>query len=219
MTEIIKSYEGANIRIAGTPENPLFCAADVCAVLEIANSRDALERLDADEKGVAITDTLGGKQTLSYVTESGLYHLTFKSRKAAAKRFRKWVTAEVLPAIRRDGFYLPTTESVPETSEYFKIINELVRIGCSPDAACNSVRLHIYQKAPAPTPKAPELSEIARIVGFISDEGGTWNDCIKKIQSCCRLPYVKAMHAMRQASVHGLIACPAKDGIWKKANN
>lgn len=103
--EGIEGKEAATVRVTGTAEAPLFCAVDVCAVLEIVNSRDALKALDEDEKGVALTDTPGGKQQLLHITESGLYHLIFKSRKAAAKRFRRWVTDEVLPEIRRTGHY------------------------------------------------------------------------------------------------------------------
>jgi prophage antirepressor-like protein len=102
---LTENFEDQVIRIAGTPDAPLFNATDVCGVLGLANSRDALSGLDDDEKGVALTDTLGGAQTMSYVTESGLYHLAFKSRKAAAKRFRRWVTSEVLPTIRKNGAF------------------------------------------------------------------------------------------------------------------
>lgn len=103
--EGIEGNETATVRVAGTADAPMFCATDVCAVLSIANSRDALNALDEDEKGVALTDTPGGRQQMLHVTESGLYHLIFKSRKAAAKRFRRWVTDEVLPEIRRTGGY------------------------------------------------------------------------------------------------------------------
>jgi prophage antirepressor-like protein len=99
------TFEATPVRVLGTTEAPLFVASDVCRVLEIVNPRDALGSLDEDEKGVGNTDTLGGKQGVNVVTESGLYALIFKSRKAAARRFRKWVTAEVLPALRRSGAY------------------------------------------------------------------------------------------------------------------
>ena len=89
--------------------NPWFVAADVCAVLEIRNNRDAISRLDDDEKDVVSTDTLGGKQEVTIVNESGLYSLIMKSRKPEAKAFKKWVTAEVLPSIRKTGSY-----SVPQ---------------------------------------------------------------------------------------------------------
>ncbi len=82
-----------------------FSLNDVCAVLEIANPRDAATRLDDDEKDVVITDTLGGRQEATVIDESGLYKLALRSRKAAAKRFTKWVTREVLPSIRQTGSY------------------------------------------------------------------------------------------------------------------
>lgn len=88
--------------------SPWFVAKDVCRVLEIVNHHDALASLDDDEKGVAITDPLstGGKQEVRTISESGLYSLIFRSRKPEARRFRKWVTGEVLPAIRKTGSYV-----------------------------------------------------------------------------------------------------------------
>lgn len=82
-----------------------FSAADVCSALGIKNHRDSLQHLDADEKGVVSTDTLGGQQKVSVVNESGLYALVLRSRKPEARKFAKWVTSEVLPAIRKTGGY------------------------------------------------------------------------------------------------------------------
>ncbi|WP_339079622.1 Bro-N domain-containing protein [Pseudomonas sp. TMP9] len=105
------SFDGAAVRVVLVDGEPWWVAADVCGALAITNARDALSRLDDDEKGVALTDTLGGNQQLSIVNESGLYSLIFKSRKAEAKRFKKWVTAEVLPSIRKHGTYvMPAVE-------------------------------------------------------------------------------------------------------------
>lgn len=99
-------FQGTEVRtITDADGNPWFVAKDVCAVLGIKNSSDALSSLDADEKGVATTDTLGGPQQVATVDESGLYALVFRSRKPEAQRFRKWVTREVLPEIRRTGTY------------------------------------------------------------------------------------------------------------------
>lgn len=83
---------------------PWFVANDVCEILGIANSRDALSRLDSDEQGVGNTYAYRG-QKMNIVNESGLYSLIFQSRKPAARKFRKWVTMEVLPSIRRTGKY------------------------------------------------------------------------------------------------------------------
>lgn len=96
-----------HIRVVEQNNQILFIAKDVCDALDIKNSRDALSRLEDDEKGVAITDTPGGKQKMVCVTESGLYALVFRSQKEKAIAFRKWVTSEVLPAIRQHGKYDP----------------------------------------------------------------------------------------------------------------
>lgn len=87
------------MRVVERDGKPWFVAADVCKALEIANSRDALTRIDDDEKGVASTDTLGGKQEVAIVNEPGLYSLVLGSRKPEAKVFKRWVTSEILPYV------------------------------------------------------------------------------------------------------------------------
>lgn len=99
------NFEGLPIRTGGTADQPWWVAADVCAVLGIANARDAVSGFAEDEKSVATTDTPGGKQQMLVVSESGLYRLVFKSRKPEAERFRRWVFSEVLPTIRKTGGY------------------------------------------------------------------------------------------------------------------
>jgi hypothetical protein len=85
---------------------PWFVANDVCGILALTNPRQALNRLDDDEKGVISNDTLGGVQDMNIVSESGMYALVLGSRKKEARRFRKWVTGEVLPTIRKTGRYI-----------------------------------------------------------------------------------------------------------------
>ena len=97
------SFRGCGVRTVMKDGEPWFVAADVCSVLEHTNARMAVGRLDDDEKGVTNVDTPGGDQASLIVNESGLYNLIFTSRKPQAKAFRRWVTAEVLPAIRRTG--------------------------------------------------------------------------------------------------------------------
>jgi len=105
MNLVQHTFENMNIRSTTINDNPWFVAKDVCGELEIDNSRQALSRLDEDEKGVILNDTLGGAQAMSVINESGLYSLILSSRKPAAKKFKKWVTSEVLPSIRRTGKY------------------------------------------------------------------------------------------------------------------
>lgn len=88
--------------------DPWFIASEICSALGIRNPRDAVSRLDEDEKGVAKTDTLGGAQEVTTISEPGLYRLIGRSNKPAAKRFNRWVCHEVLPAIRKTGTYSTT---------------------------------------------------------------------------------------------------------------
>lgn len=98
-------FEGQTVRAFAEADAPWFIAQDVCGCLNIVNTHRALAGLDEDEKGVHTVNTLGGEQQVLIVSESGLYALIFKSRKAEAIRFRKWVTAVVLPTLRRTGTY------------------------------------------------------------------------------------------------------------------
>lgn len=97
--------ESTPIRVQVINHEPWFVAKDVCQVLGIEKHRDAISRLDEDERGSVLVDTLGGKQQFTATNESGLYHLIFQSRKPEAKKFRKWVTGEVLPSLRKNGRY------------------------------------------------------------------------------------------------------------------
>lgn len=108
---VISSPEFGEIRSVMVNGEPLFVAKDVCEVLGLSKYRDAFSRLDEDERVSIKVDTLGGSQDMVAVNESGLYTLVFQSRKPEAKTFRKWVTKEVLPNIRKHGFYM-----TPETA-------------------------------------------------------------------------------------------------------
>jgi len=100
------SFEGADVRVFSRSDEPWWVLADVCKILEIRNSSDAANRLDEDERStIAITDSGNLNAERTIINESGLYSLILTSRKPAAKRFKKWVTAEVLPAIRKTGSY------------------------------------------------------------------------------------------------------------------
>jgi len=92
-------------RVIDKDGEPWFVLLDVCRELEIGNTSDAAGRLDDDEKGIDTIETLRGAQKSIIINESGLYSLILTSRKEAAKRFKKWVTAEVLPSIRKTGVY------------------------------------------------------------------------------------------------------------------
>jgi prophage antirepressor-like protein len=98
-------FNSNQVRTVSIEGQPWFVAKDVCNAVEIANPRDAINKLDEDEKGVVNADTLGGSQEISIISESGMYSLVLKSRKPEAKAFKKWITAVVLPSIRQTGGY------------------------------------------------------------------------------------------------------------------
>ena len=100
------NYESHQIRLIQDEEGePWWVMKDVCAILNISNYRDALNRLDADERGSVKVDTLGGPQEMSTVNEPGLYTLIIRSNKPDSKKFKRWITHEVLPSIRKTGKY------------------------------------------------------------------------------------------------------------------
>nr|WP_255700306.1 Bro-N domain-containing protein [Dethiosulfovibrio faecalis] len=98
-------FERKPVRIVFIDGNPWWVAKDVCEVLEISRVDSALRALDADEKGTQILSTPGGDQAMSVISESGLYTLIMRSNKPEAKRFKRWVTHELLPTIRKTGSY------------------------------------------------------------------------------------------------------------------
>lgn len=98
-------FEGSTVRTVQMNGEPWWVLKDVCGVLDISNSRNISARLDDDEKGVYLMDTPGGAQNMTIISESGLYATIMRSDKPQAKPFRKWVTSEVLPAIRKHGMY------------------------------------------------------------------------------------------------------------------
>ena len=105
--QVFQNAEFGEIRTVIINNEPWFAGKDVAEALGFTNSRDAIAtHVFDDDKGVEKIDTLGGKQNMAVINESGLYALVFGSRLESAKRFKYWVTTEVLPSIRRNGAYM-----------------------------------------------------------------------------------------------------------------
>ncbi len=117
------TFQGQGVRTFLIGGDPWFFASDVCAVLEIQNSRDALGRLDQDERSTV--DSTDGGPARNIINEPGLYSLILGSRKPEAKAFKRWVTHEVLPAIRKTGGYQAPGFAVPQT------LSEALRLAAS----------------------------------------------------------------------------------------
>lgn len=114
----VYTFSGTQVRTIVLNGIPYLVAKDVCSILDISNHKDAVSRLDDDEKLRSVIPTPGQNRNVILVNESGLYHLIFQSRKPEAKAFRKWVTSEVLPELRRTGSYA----ALPDVS--FQIVND-----------------------------------------------------------------------------------------------
>lgn len=105
--QIFKNNQFGNVRIVMKDQEPWFVAKDICNCLEINNSRQALIRLDDDEKSsVILNDGTPGNPEKSIVNEYGLYSLVLSSRKPEAKEFKRWITHDVIPQIRKTGQYV-----------------------------------------------------------------------------------------------------------------
>ena len=117
--QVFNNPQFGAVRTAGTADNPMFCLADVCQAIGITNARNVKGRLDEEDVHLVDTPTNGGTQQITFVTESGLYDVIIRSDSEQAKPFRKWVTSEVLPSIRKHGMYATgeTIESILNNPE------------------------------------------------------------------------------------------------------
>jgi len=123
------SYFDTQVRTAiGSDSQIWFCAKDICHVLGLKNTSKSVEGLDNEERDtITSSDGVGRKKDMIFVSESGLYALIFNSRKPEAKNFRKWVTSEVLPAIRKSGSYgaLSAKDHIAGTRLITSLLQEL----------------------------------------------------------------------------------------------
>lgn len=137
-----------SIRTLNIDGEPWFVASDVCKALGIANSRDAVARLDEDEKGVALTDTLGGVQNLTTVNEPGLYALVLSSRKPEAKAFKRWITHEVIPSIRKNGGYIAGQEAMTPEELMAKALMVAQKTIADRDARISALQVEVAVAQP-----------------------------------------------------------------------
>lgn len=105
------TFDKKDIRVFGNADEPLFAAVDICKALDLDNARQAVSRLEEDERStVILNDGNPGNPELNVVNEAGLYHLIMTSRLEQAKPFKRWVFHEVLPSIRKYGGYATNSE-------------------------------------------------------------------------------------------------------------
>lgn len=145
------TYGAAEVRTTVLDDVPWFIATDVCAVLGIGNASDALRRLDSDERTLVSIDSPNGLP-VNAINEAGLYTLILGSRKPEARAFKRWVTHEVLPAIRRTGSYGAPTH---DRDSMLAMAREVVAQAERADDAVHRALVAEYR-----------LSEIARVLGL-----------------------------------------------------
>ena len=160
--QVFNNTEFGQVRTMMISGSPWFVAKDVCECLGITKHRDAVSRLDGDERGSVEVDTLGGTQQMAAVNEYGLYSLVLSSRKPSAKAFKRWITHEVIPAIRKHGAYM-TGETLEQalTSPDF-----LIRLATELKTEQEARRL-AEQKIEADKPKVLFADSVAASHGSI----------------------------------------------------
>lgn len=158
------TFESQEVRTLLVNGEPHFVANDVAKTLGYSNPRDALSKhVDKEDKGVAKCDTLGGKQNLTIINESGLYSLILSSKLPTAKKFKRWVTSEVLPAIRKHGGYL-TPEKIEEA-----LLNPDTIIRLATDLKREREgRLIAEQRVAELAPKASYTDKVLKCPGLIA---------------------------------------------------
>ena len=111
--QIFNNEEFGSVRTITKDNEPMFCLSDVCKALDITHVTDVKNRLKQDGVGTSeVIDSLGRKQTATFINESNLYRVIFQSRKPSAERFTDWVTDEVIPSIRKNGGYISNQEQM-----------------------------------------------------------------------------------------------------------
>lgn len=147
--KIFENEEFGQIRMIMIDKEPYFVGKDVAEILGYSNPRDALvKHVDDEDKGVAKCDTPGGTQKLTIINESGLYSLILSSKLPTAKQFKRWVTSEVLPTIRKQGYYTADNNKNDETKA--KLLRAEAMVINAKNRAFNTIMKSIDNKQLSP---------------------------------------------------------------------
>lgn len=187
--QLFKHEDFGEVRVVGDSENPRFCLSDVCKVLAIGNPSQVKTRLD---EGVISNETLqtaGGMQAVTFINEDGLYDVILYSRKPIAKKFRKWITNQVVPSIRKSGVYMTAqaAEQILLNPDFIIKLAEQVKTAQKErDAALNQVA--------ELKPKADYCEKIlqspeAMVVTIIAKEYGMSGATFNKLLHSYRIQY------------------------------
>jgi len=172
-------FNTAKVRTLQVDGQPAFVVMDVCQILGIRNSRDGFNRLDTDERGeVGLTDVTGRKQQTQVCLEPGLYRLIFASRVPAARKFQRWIYHDVLPSLRKNGFYGLTPESAQMALEMardrFKLARLAVKMAVDPEPGVEYLTLgQFFARRGEPTLTRSDKVRYGRLASKLCRKSGT----------------------------------------------
>ena len=190
--QIFKNDTFGQVRIVPVEGELMFVAKDVCDCLEITKHRAAISRLDSDERGSVKLDTPGGKQDVAAINEYGLYNLVLSSRKPEAKEFKRWITHDVIPSIRKTGSYsLAVPKSLPEALR----------------AYANEVELHNATKAIV-AQQEQQIAEFKPVKDYV--------DKILSSKSCLTITQIAADYGMSAQELNKILH---KAGLQRKVGD
>jgi len=169
MNEIVKVFNDRPVRILDRDGELWFVAKDVCKVLEIKLQANSTRYLDDDERGVCLINTPSGEQEMTIINEPGLYSLILRSRKAEAKAFKRWITHDVLPSIRKTGAYLSPAITDRQVEALITTIEQEVCRRASAEQQVEFLRGQLEKLTLAAMPKSI-FGEPSRTTGLPKDK-------------------------------------------------
>ena len=173
--EIFKNERFGEIRVAGTSDEPLFCLADICRAMGISNVGNVKNRLDEDDVRLTdTTDSLGRTQQINFVTESGLYYVIIRSDSEIAKPFRKWITSEVLPSIRKTGKYYIADKKQSLTADRIMAANWLITTLNYNEVSKLALAKAIAEPLGLPTPDYVASKGVVKSARELLTQFGAW---------------------------------------------
>ena len=204
------------VRIIMQDGEPWWVAKDVCEILEISKYRDAITKLDDDERCPVKVDTLNGAQEMTAISESGLYTLIIRSNKPEAKKFRRWVTHEVLPSIRKTGSY--------NTARKYKVsdIKAMQRMIEKPEYKLSDVERRTMTKKLAAILMGDDVFDnVDEDDDLVIVKGAKSNNLIKYLRKVGTADIQDAIDAVggTQGSIERLMYRLAKRGLIKSLGN